>query len=76
MSDVEEPPEVGLYEIIFCIEGPNRDYVLYTSATDFDHSWFCSNIDLKEDLRLMTIEDLEALIESLQNRVNKMKVSK
>ena len=75
MSNVEETPELGLYEIIFCVENADRDFVLYTTKTDFEHSWFCNSIDMEEDLRLMTIEDLEFLIERLQHRINHMKAS-
>jgi hypothetical protein len=75
MSDVEETPELGLYEIIFCVEGPNRNFMLYTTNYDFDHGWLCSIVDIEEDLRVMTIEDLETLIRHLQLRINEMKAS-
>ena len=75
MSDVEETPDLSLYEIIYCVEGPDRNFVLYTTHGEFEHSWFCNSIDIEEDLVLMTIEDLEALVESLQHRINEMKAS-
>ena len=76
MSDVEETPELGLYEIIFCVEGPDRNFMLYTTHDEFEHSWLCTIVDIEEDLRLMTIEALETLIRHLQLRINEMKASK
>ena len=64
---------LGLFEIIFCVEDETRDFILYTTKTDFEHSWFCTGISREEDLRLMTVEDLEHLIGSLQHRIDKMK---
>jgi len=75
MSNESESPNLGLFEIIFGVEDADRDFVLYTTKTDFEHSWFCTGISMEEDLRLMTVEDLEHLIGQLHYRIDKIKAS-
>lgn len=75
MSNENESPNWGLFEIIFCVEDADRDFALYTTKMDYEHSWFCQSVDMDDDLQLMTVEDLESLIESLQERINKIKAS-
>jgi len=75
MDNENESPDLALFEIIFCVEDADRDFALYTTKMDYEHSWFCQGMDMEDDLQPMTVEDLESLIESLQKRINKIKAS-
>lgn len=74
-NNENESPNLGLFEIIFFVEDADRDFALYTTKMDYEHSRFCQSMDMEDDLQLMTVEDLESLIESLQERINKIKAS-